>query len=531
MGIAISQLNQTSKPVLVIDQNDINTTNQQIIDAIVGNIINYAQNCPSTIAITMNPNATVNLSNPPDDSLLDPSQYIDMKCVSVASLTNDIDSITFIQILENIIMASDSSIVDQLNTAAGASPLSHTVPAFMNSVEAKNNIMYSDNGTDFIQSYPALSNLMANQIASIFTLAQITNCMATVISQQNVKIYDSTTNSTLLTGIYIDQANGLLTTCFNIVVGNIINNIINVIQPNIPNQYGQIEYIMIPDDQPPPTVPDVNCVVSGWNRDVCVDTSQRKYTRVITTASSGAGAGCPVLVEYVPDTTCQPVTQPPTPNPVSNIDCVVSAWNRDVCANNQRRYTRSITTPSSGSGAGCPALVEYVQDTTCEPPAPNQVSNIDCMVSAWNRDVCENNQRRYTRNITIPSSGSGAACPGLVEYKPDSTCMPENVYITVGQTTGPIVNPLVPIYTSETSAKSEIQVEIIPIKSEGEQVILKLSESESETLVGSITSMLPDVLPDVLLNIYVLGLVVLMIILCLCLCCCAISGIGPFNRD
>ncbi len=162
---------------------------------------------------------------------------------------------------------------------------------------------------------------------------------------------------------------------------------------------------------------NVDCTVSEWGAwsdcDKPCDGGIRSRTRSVVTPSLGTGQQCPALVEF---DVCN--SQP------CDVDCQVSPWGdwsdcSKSCGTGYQTRNRMVTQPPAGNGALCPPL-EDVQ--TCN----TQPCDVDCQVSPWGDwsscdRSCGGGLQSRNRTVTTLKSGAGAECPPLSETQSCNT--------------------------------------------------------------------------------------------------------------
>jgi hypothetical protein len=155
----------------------------------------------------------------------------------------------------------------------------------------------------------------------------------------------------------------------------------------------------------------VHCVVSEWQAwGTCTTTcgsGLKHRTRTILVNNAFQGNACPTLDD---STAC--ATQP------CPIDCAVSSWGAasacDVtCGDGKTWKERTVVTPASLGGQGCPSLK---QGTACSTnPCP-----VHCETSDWTdwgacTKTCGSGTTTRTRAVTQHATFGGTACPNLEE--------------------------------------------------------------------------------------------------------------------
>lgn len=161
-----------------------------------------------------------------------------------------------------------------------------------------------------------------------------------------------------------------------------------------------------------PEACDVDCEVTDWSEwsgcSTACGPGKHTRSRSIKVQPIGKGKPCPALVDSA-DCDNQPCP----------VDCVVSPWSDwtpcDLsCGGGSSRRSRSVLVHPTGGGLECPAL-EQVK------PCNNQECNKDCVVSDWSpwsacSASCGGGSSSRVRYIISPASGTGKACPALIDY-------------------------------------------------------------------------------------------------------------------
>ncbi len=106
------------------------------------------------------------------------------------------------------------------------------------------------------------------------------------------------------------------------------------------------------------------------------------------------------------------------------IDCQLGAWSVwsacDVsCGGGQQFRTRPVLVAAANGGIPCGPTIEYRSCNT-------QTCPTDCQVSAWSAwsscdTTCGGGQQFRTRQVIVPASNGGVACPNLIEFRACNT--------------------------------------------------------------------------------------------------------------